>query len=271
MEGAIAGLVGLRLVLAGNPSPLTMDGTRVYIVGRRYAAVVDPGPDDDEHVGTLAAVLGDAEIVQVLLTHTHSDHAGAAASLASRTGAAVRCLADGTLQPGEHVRTDAGELVAVHTPGHTPDHAAFHWPERRAVFCGDLMLGGLDTALVAPPEGDLGDYLASLERLRALAPGVLLPTHGPPFQDPATALDRYLAHRRERERQVLAALDAGSARAEEVAARVYGDELEGGLRAAAEAAVVAYLEHLARGARVRREPDGRWSAAAGGDPQNRMT
>lgn len=255
---AVPGVPGLRVIPAGNASPLTLDGTRVYIVGRTAAAVLDPGPADPRHLDALAGELADADVVHILLTHLHPDHAAGADGLARRTGGTVRSLADGGLEAGEHVRTDAGDLVAVPTPGHTPDHAAFHWPDRGVVFCGDLMLGGMDTALVAPPEGDLGEYLHSLDRLEALAPRLIVPTHGPPFEDGHAALERYRAHRRERERQVLAALEDGPAGEEEIAARLYGPDLEPGLRQAAEAAVRAYLEHLARGGRSRWR-DGRWS------------
>src|SRR5690606_12451792 len=100
--------------------------------------------------------------------HAHADHAAGGAALAERLGAPLRGLAAGTLADGDRLETDAGALFAVATPGHTPDHVAFHWPAAGAVFVGDLMTGGLDTALVAAPEGDLGAYLASLERVRAL-------------------------------------------------------------------------------------------------------
>ena len=96
------------------------------------------------------------------------------------------------------MQTDAGELIAIATPGHTADHVAFHWPDARAVFVGDLMLGGMDTALIAPPEGDLVAYLDSLERVRALRADVHIPAHGDPFEDADAAIDRYVAHRRAR-------------------------------------------------------------------------
>ncbi|HUH12179.1 MAG TPA: MBL fold metallo-hydrolase [Longimicrobiales bacterium] len=256
----VPALPGLRVLRADNASPLTLDGTRTYLVGEREVAVIDPGPAHADHLRTLTAALRGAAAVRVLLTHGHPDHAAGAAPLAARLGATVHGLADGTLAPGETVPTDAGVLVVHAAPGHTPDHAVFHWPERAAVFCGDLLTGGMDTALVAPPEGDLGDYLRSLERVDGLAAGVLLPAHGPPFHDPAATLERYTAHRRERERQVLAALGAGARTVAGVVERVYPG-LQEGLRRAAEGAVLAYLEHLAADGRVRRV-GAEWEAVA---------
>jgi len=243
----------LRAITAANPSPLTLDGTRTYLVGNRPVAVIDPGPALAAHTDAVAAAVGDARVAAILLTHTHPDHAGGADVLAARVDAPVLGMASGTLEEGTVVRTDAGVLIALHTPGHTPDHACFHWPDADAVFCGDLMMGGLDTALVAPPEGDLGLYLASLERIRALAPRVIHPAHGPSFDTPADAIDTYLRHREERQRQVLDALAAGACGQREITATVYGADLPPGLEEAANAAVRAYLDHLLGLGRVTRD------------------
>lgn len=243
----------LRRIKAGNASPLTLGGTTTYIVGRRRVAIIDPGPALAPHVDRLAAAVRDCEAVTILLTHTHPDHAGGAPSLGDRLGAPVRGAAAGSLSDGDAIATDAGELVALATPGHAPDHIAFHWPATAAVFCGDLMLGGQDTTLVAPPEGDLADYLDSLERVAALRPRVIHPTHGPDFHDPAPAIRRYVQHRELRERQVLEALAAGPAMPEALVDRIYGPDLDPGLRRVAEGATVAYLEHLAAGGRVTRD------------------
>lgn len=246
-------MTSLRTVLAPNPSPLTLDGTRTRLVGNRRVAVIDPGPALNAHLDRVADAVGDATVTAILLTHTHPDHAAGADGLAARVGAPVLGLASGTLDEGAIVRTDAGDLIALRTPGHTPDHACFHWPEADAVFCGDLMMGGLDTALVAPPEGDLGLYLASLERIRALAPRVIHPAHGPSFEAPADAIDTYVRHRDARQRQVLDALAAGPCGQREITAAVYGADLPPGLEEAANAAVRAYLDHLLGLGRVTRD------------------
>ena len=248
----------LREVLAPNAGPLTLDGTRTYVVGRRRVVVIDPGPAARVHLEAVVAAVGAAQVTAVAVTHDHPDHAGGGEALAGRLGAPLRAAAAGTLADGDALQTDAGALIAVATPGHTPDHVAFHWPAGGAVFVGDLLLGGLDTALVAAPEGNLGEYLASLERVRSLGARVLYPAHGPAFEDAAAALDAYVRHRRDRERQVLAALGGGAARAGELVDAVYGPALAAALRVAAEGAVVAYLEHLAAAGQVVREADGRW-------------
>ena len=251
----------IRHVLAPNASPLTLDGTRTYLVGRDRVAVIDPGSGAPEHTDAVAGLVGDGVVTSVLVTHAHPDHFNGADELAARFGCDVRTARRGNLRDGDIVETDAGELVAVSTPGHTADHVAFHWPDPPvaagappgpAVFCGDLMMGGHDTALVAPPEGRLGPYLASLERIRALEPEVIYPAHGEPFDDPAAALDRYVRHREERQEQVLAAIRGGARSYEEMLDAVYGDSVAPELRRAAMAALKAYLEHLQGLGRVRR-------------------
>lgn len=253
---------GLRVIRAANPAPLTLDGTRTYIVGRTRAAIIDPGPDLPEHIDAVAGSIGGGVVVSILITHDHPDHADGAAALAARVGAPVLRLGAG-LAHGQRIETDAGELVAIATPGHTPDHAALHWPGAGAVFVGDLMLGGMDTALIAPPEGDLAAYLDSLERVRALRPSVLFPAHGEPFDDPDQAIDRYVAHRRARLERVRDALEAARPLAvtpRQVARAVYGPDLDESLRAAAEAATHAYLQYLERTGGASVDGSGRWRA-----------
>lgn len=242
----------LRAILAPNPSPMTLDGTRTYVVGSTRVAVIDPGPAHPDHLDAVVEAIGDGVCVGVLLTHSHPDHAEGATALAERLDAPVRSAADGSLADGDVVETDPGTLTVVATPGHTPDHIAFHWAAHAAVFCGDLMMGGLDTALVASPEGDLGEYLRSLARVKALGPRVLHPAHGPSFDDPAAAIDRYVAHRADRERQVMAALESGATELDAIVAHVYGDALPDELRAVARDATRAYLEHIEVTGRLRR-------------------
>lgn len=248
------------MVLAPNPSPMTLDGTRTYLVGRERPVVIDPGPDDDRHIGSILEALGGADPVAILLTHAHADHAAAAPRLARETGAPIRCapglLLDGSgqdlvyLGDGEVLGTDKGEIRAVATPGHTPDHFAFHWtgspaPAGGGVFVGDLFMGSGDTTLVAPPEGDLGAYLASLARVEALGPSVLFPTHGPPIDDPPAAIERYREHRRERIEQLRAAIAAfPDASVQRLVDEIYGDSLDPALRGAAAGSITAMLRYL---------------------------
>jgi glyoxylase-like metal-dependent hydrolase (beta-lactamase superfamily II) len=233
-----------RAILAPNASPMTMAGTVTYLVGRRVVAVIDPGSAAVSHVEAVAQATADAASVSILVTHDHPDHSTGAPELARRLDAQVLSLGDGTLRDGARIATDGGELIVLATPGHAPDHASFHWPAGDAIFCGDLMMGGLDTAVVAAPEGSVGAYLASLERLRALRPRTIYPSHGPPFTDPEQAIASYLRHRQERETQVLAALAAGARTVDAITDVVYGDSVDPRLRGFALAAVEAYLQHL---------------------------
>jgi glyoxylase-like metal-dependent hydrolase (beta-lactamase superfamily II) len=227
---------------------MTLSGTVTWLVGRDVVAVIDPGSADGDHLDALTAAVGDAALVCILITHDHPDHAGGAAELSSRLsarlGAPVLSGAAGTLRDGASIPTDHGQLVALQTPGHAPDHMAFHWPTANAIFCGDLMMGGLDTAVVAAPEGNLREYLASLQRLRDLRPEIIYPAHGPPFTDPDADIERYLVHRRRREQQVIDAIAAGARDLDEITGRVYGAGLDPRLRDFARAAVQAYLAHL---------------------------
>lgn len=261
----------LQTILAPNPSPMTLDGTRTFVVGRARAVVIDPGPDDPAHVDAILAALGGRAPIAILLTHSHGDHSAAARPLGARTGAPVRMArgafgggmedaADPWLADGERIETDAGALTAVATPGHAPEHVCFLWtggpPEHdRALFAGDMFMGGGDTTLVAPPEGSLTEYLASLDRLEALRPSVIHPAHGPAIADGMEAIRRYRAHRAERIEQVVRALRHGPAAPGELIDRVYGTELHPGLRGAAEGSLRAILAHLSHTGRVRASGD----------------
>lgn len=264
----LSALPGVRTLLAPNPSPMTLDGTRTFVVGRERPAVVDPGPGHAAHLDAVVEALGGARPAAILLTHAHADHAAGAPALAARTGAPILAAADGfagagrRLADGETVETDAGTMEAVATPGHAPDHLAFLWrggeaPEGGALLVGDLFMGEGDTTLVAPPEGDLSAYLRSLDRVEALAPALLLPAHGPPLRDPAEAVRRFRRHRVERIEQAAEALArAGRAGPAALVDAVYGDALPPALRPAAAGSLAAILEHLRAAGRATRAADG---------------
>jgi glyoxylase-like metal-dependent hydrolase (beta-lactamase superfamily II) len=257
----------LTTLLAPNPSPMTLDGTRTFVVGREQAAVIDPGPDDPAHLDAILRALDGRAPSVILLTHGHADHAAAAGLLSARTGAPIR-MAPGALVPlqevvtewlreDEQIATDAGVLHCVPTPGHAPEHVCFLWTDgpaqhERALLAGDMFMGGGDTTLVAPPEGDLTEYLASLDRLEALRPSAIHPAHGPAIADGAGAIRRYRAHRAGRIAQVVQALRQGPAAPGELIDRVYGDELHPQLRLAAEGSLRAILEHLTAIGRAQR-------------------
>ncbi|HEY0303650.1 MAG TPA: MBL fold metallo-hydrolase [Longimicrobiales bacterium] len=243
----------VRWIRADNPSPMTMDGTRTYIIGRVHVAIIDPGPLLQSHINAVAAAVGDRVNASVLVTHAHPDHDEGARALTERLRGTIVTPAD-----GETIETDGGDLVALATPGHTPDHMSFLLEQAHALFCGDLMMGGLDTALVAPPEGNLREYLGSLQRLRELAPRVIYPAHGEPIEDVAAAIDRYMAHRRQRVAQVETALTSGPRTSRGLADAIYGTELDERLRAYAASAVEAYLQYLADEGRAR-QVNNEWS------------
>lgn len=260
----------LRCLRADNPGPLTLDGTRTWILGSERPVVVDPGPEGPGRTERVteavrAAAAGPAEAV--CLTHAHADHAGCAAEVAARlsapllasaealrrlgeagpdrreTGgpAAARALAD-----GERVPVDGGRshLEVVEAPGHSRDHLAFLWLPSRALLTGDLVLGR-GSSLIVFPDGDVGAALASLARLIALRPSRLLPGHGPPVEDAVGRLAEYRRHRLERDRQVRDALEAGAGSMDQLRTRVYGD-IEPDLRRPAELSLLAHLAHLRR-------------------------
>lgn len=238
-----------RVVAASNPGPFTLDGTRTYIVGREVAAVIDPGPDDAGHLRALLAEVADAHRVTVLVTHDHADHSGCARTLADALGAPLLgpCRgADGPLADGDAVATDQGELAAVDTPGHCAGHVCFHWARGEALFAGDLVLGEGSTTWVGEYRGCVRDYLASLERVEALAPRVIYPAHGPPLEDVPGALAAYREHRLARIGQTeLAGREHPDATPAQLVTTIHGDELPPRLRAAAEASIAAMLDYLA--------------------------
>jgi glyoxylase-like metal-dependent hydrolase (beta-lactamase superfamily II) len=243
-------MLAIRRVLAPNPGPFTLDGTNTWIVGERPSVVIDPGPEDRGHLEAVASVAAPASVI--LLTHHHPDHAPGAAALAERLDVPVLAFSPlaGELRiaDGRRVEAGGGLLQAVHTPGHTPDHVAFHDPEAGSLFTGDAVLGR-GTSVVDPPEGDLAAYLASLDRMLGLHPKTLYPGHGPVVADGAAKLREYVEHRERREREVLEALSRGPSRPEDLVPVIYvGYPPE--LHAPAARSVLAHLLKLEREGRV---------------------
>lgn len=250
-------------VHAFNPGPITGEGNWTWLIAGRVPTLVDAGTGDARHVAALEQALGGAPLAQVLVTHGHGDHASGALVLATRFPRA-RFLKlpwperDAQwpvpwepLAGGAVIEAGDTTLVAVHTPGHAPDHLGFWHRESRTLFCGDLAMKGSTVWIPAHLQGDLSDYLASLERVLALEPARLLPAHGPVIDDPVPLLRSYIEHRREREAQVLAALRTGEATAEAIVARVYRG-LKASLVPLARESVVAHLLKLERDGRARR-------------------
>lgn len=245
---------GVIRVRAENPSPLTLDGTNTYVVGRW---VVDPGPEDPGHLERVLAAAG-GELDGIVLTHGHADHAEGAESLAARAGF------DGVVtRPGEGERI--GPFEAMATPGHAPEHVCLIL-DTHVCFTGDTVLGE-GSVFVAPGEGaagqsSLGAYLDSLRRLRALDLRVLCPGHGPFVHDPLARLDQYLEHRLSRERALLEALEAGARSEDELLEAAWGD-VPRALRGAAALTLAAHLEKLREERRVPAELAGVRSTSGG--------
>jgi glyoxylase-like metal-dependent hydrolase (beta-lactamase superfamily II) len=245
-------------VLAPNPSPLTLEGTNTFVVaepGAGTVVVIDPGPADDGHALAVVEACGGRGVELVLLTHTHVDHAEGARAFAGRVGAPLAALAHGWATPGAPdlaggapVAAAGLELVPLPTPGHAADHCCFELEAERAVFTGDHVLGR-GTTVVEWPGGDMVAYLGSLRLLLDLRPERLYPGHGPLVADATARVEGYLAHRLEREAQVLAALEAGDRTPAEIVARVYA-AVDPALHPAAELSVRAHLAKLAGEGRI---------------------
>jgi len=235
-------LTSVQRVVAPNPGPYTGPGTNTWIVDAGpVAVVIDPGPDDDDHLAAIDKRLGSTTVGVVLVTHSHPDHLPLAERLAQRHHAAVRRYPE--LGDGDIVRVGNLNVTALYTPGHSADHLSFWLADDRAVFTGDLVLGR-GSSMVTYPEGDVAAYLRSLERLEAMQPRILFPGHWDPVTDAMGKLHEYRAHRLEREAQVLAEVIRGKGTAPELTRRVYGADLSEELRAAAEMTLRAHLKKL---------------------------
>jgi glyoxylase-like metal-dependent hydrolase (beta-lactamase superfamily II) len=262
----------LRRIVAPNAGPFTFTGTCSYIVGEKRLAIVDPGPDEPAHIERLIAAVRGETVEAVLITHTHRDHCGAAPAIAAATAAktygggrhrVARPLRTGDaalldasadrsfvpdveLRDGDAVSGPGWRLTALATPGHCANHLAFVLAEDAALLSGDHVMAW-STSIVAPPDGAMSDYMASLARLLGRPESVYFPGHGGAVAQPQRYVRALIRHRRMREAAILASLAAGDAAIPAIVARVY-DGLAPALRAAAALNTLAHLEDLvARG------------------------
>ena len=221
----------LRRVVARNPSPFTFHGTGTFIVGRGKVAIIDPGPAIDEHVAVLLDAVRGETVTHLLVTHTHRDHSPACVAVKQATGAPTFAYGphgagklergvqveeggdmefrpDVAVRHGDVIEGEGFSFECVYTPGHTSNHVCFQYREQKSLFPGDHVMGW-NTTIISPPDGDMGDYMASLELLLARDDREYWPTHGARIADPIPYVREYIAHRHGREHQVHACLKAG--------------------------------------------------------------
>jgi glyoxylase-like metal-dependent hydrolase (beta-lactamase superfamily II) len=268
-------------VLAPNPSPYTYTGTQTYVVGPQGGpdcAVIDPGPADEAHIAAMLSAVGERKIAAIMCTHTHRDHSPAAAPLAAQTGAPIVGCAplvlkvegprsdeafdttyapDRVMEDGEQMRGTGWTLTAVATPGHTSNHLCFALEESGALFTGDHVMGW-STSVVIPPDGDMGDYMASLEKLMAREDTVYHAAHGAAITRPRQLVRGMIGHRRQRENQILRLMGERARPVGEFIPDMYKG-LDERLIPAAEMSVTAHLIDLQKRGRVATE-DGIWRA-----------
>ncbi len=269
-------------LLAPNPGPFTFKGTGVYILGAgEQVAVIDPGPNLPQHIEALKQALGSRTISHILVTHTHRDHSPAAAALKAWSGAKtygvpLAPVGGPVLAPGEgmvdeahdhdftpdvlvhdgmRISGDGFELTCLATPGHTANHICYAMSEERVLFSGDHVMGW-STSVIAPPDGDMGAYLASLEKLRARDDLFFYPTHGSPISHPQEWVGQLIAHRRRREEQIRAALMRHPQSVMELVEALYPD-IAPALRPAAAQQTLAHL-HLMQSRGEAMPDDGCW-------------
>ncbi|MFZ4604708.1 MAG: MBL fold metallo-hydrolase [Caulobacter sp.] len=260
----------IRRVVAKNPGPFTYLGTGTYIIGNGDVAVIDPGPDMDDHLEAILAATAGERITHIFVTHNHMDHSPLARPLAARTGATIYACAKQGVATESEVRMEAGDdrtfvpdiglcdggtfpgagwtMEAIPTPGHTSNHICYALLEENALFCGDHIMGW-STTVISPPDGDMGDYFASLERVKAREFTTLWPTHGPPITEPGPFVQAYIDHRRDREAQIVAALKAGFTQIKPMVAELY-KAVDVRLHPAAAHSVMAHMVQLVKEGRV---------------------
>ena len=256
----------ITLVTGDNPGPYTGAGNNTYLIAGDTPTLVDAATGKASHLDGLARALGAAELAQVLVTHAHPDHADGCDPIAARwpeavfrkmpwperdRRQAVRCqsIADGDLIPAGN-----GMLLAVHTPGHAPDHLCFFEETAGTLFSADLVVLGSSVVIPNSRGGSLANYLDSLQRIRDLDPVRMLPAHGPVIDAPRQAIDGYIEHRRRREDQIVDAMRAGARRPEAIVERLY-QSLRAELQPLARESVLAHLVKLRDEERVRQDGD----------------
>jgi len=258
----------VRRVVARNPGPFTGPGTSTFIVGNREVAVIDPGPASRAHIDVIVSGLAAEKVTHIIATHTHADHSPGCRLLQESTGAPTYgfgphatvessgadfdFIPDHGLGDGDAVVGLDWHLRAVHTPGHCANHICLALPEESTLFCGDQLMAWATTA-VLPPDGDVGDYLASLEKLQHRPETHYRPTHGAAIANPRAYIKQVIAHRLARVEQVFESVAAGDRDIKAMRARIYPG-LDARLHNAAEQSIQGSLEFLVKQGRVKPSP-----------------
>jgi len=269
---------GIARVLAHNPSAFTYYGTQTYLVGEKEVAVIDPGPDLPEHVEALERAIAGRPVVAIMCTHTHRDHSPASRPLAEATGAPIVGCAtlaletvgpradaafDGVYAPdrvladGEALEIDGKSIIAVATPGHTSNHLCFAY--EGALLTGDHVMGW-STTVVVPPDGDMAEYMASLDKLRQRDDRIYYPAHGPPVTNPQQYVRHLVGHRMQREKQILTLVGERPRPIPDIVANAYPG-LDPRLVVAAGGSVFAHLMDLEKRGLVERDGES-WTAVS---------
>jgi glyoxylase-like metal-dependent hydrolase (beta-lactamase superfamily II) len=259
---------GVRRVMADNPGPFTFKGTLSYIVGRGKVAIVDPGPDDPRHIAALLDAVRNETVTHIFVTHTHRDHSPAVPAIKHATGATVYAegphraarplhigehnpldssgdrdfMPDVMLKDGEVVTGDGWSIEAVATPGHTANHMAYAFKDKNVLFAGDHVMGWA-TSIVAPPDGAMSDYMASLHKLAKRKEQIYFPGHGPAISDASRFVNYYILHRMAREDSILHRLSKGATDIPSIVRAIYIG-IDPRLTGAAGLSVLAHLEDL---------------------------
>ena len=262
---------GIRRVIANNPGPFTFSGTGTYILGTGKVAVIDPGPDDQEHIDAILAELEGESISHILVTHTHMDHSPGCKKLQAACDAPTYAYGRhgaGKIEQGINVEEGGdmdfdpdylvrhGDIIeggdwsveCVYTPGHTSNHMCFALREQKALFSGDHVMGW-STSIVSPPDGDMSEYMDSLELLLDRDDVIYWPTHGPCIEEPKAHVRAFIQHRQEREQQIIDCLEQGIFNIREMVPAMYHDTPEFMYPAAARS-VLAAMDNLLKKQRV---------------------
>ena len=256
----------VKRLIAKNPGPFTFTGTGTFIVGTKELAIIDPGPIDDDHLKAIIKTSGKNKISHIIVTHTHNDHSPLSKPLQEITGAPIYSYFneamdtktnnqfeegyDNSFKPdvivkdGDLIKGFDWTLEAIHTPGHTSNHMCYSLLEEKILFSGDHVMGW-STTVIVPPDGDMDEYLKSLEKLLDRNDNIYLPTHGTQIDNPHDLVNKYIEHRINREEQIIKAIKSGNFKINDMVKIIYSD-VDPGLHPAASMSTLAHLNRMVK-------------------------